>query len=144
MSATRFLSCLLVAASLLAGPSQAQDSGASQLRSSDQSNERDDAYKKWLHEDVLYIITPEEQQAFRKLTTDKDRDQFIEAFWAKRNPLPGTSHNRFKEEHYRRIAYSNAHFATTTFPGWRSDRGRIYILYGPPDEIQSHPVGGKI
>lgn len=141
----RVFSCFLAAMSALlmfALPSQAQASGALELRSLGQTNERSAIYDKWLHEDVRYIITPEELQTFRRLHTDKDRDQFIEAFWEKRNPLPGTSHNRFKEEHYRRIAYANEHFATISFPGWRSDRGRIYVLYGRPDQIESHPSGG--
>ena len=101
---------------------------------------------KWLEEDVRWIITPQERATFEKLTTDEQRDQFIVAFWERRNPAPGSAENKFKVEHYRRIAYSNAHFAFTSSkksePGWKTDRGRIYIVYGPPDSIDSHPSSG--
>jgi GWxTD domain-containing protein len=98
-------------------------------------------FKKWLDEDVRWIITDEERSAFMQLSNDEERDQFIEAFWARRDPTPDTPENEFKEEHYRRIAYSNEHFAAG-IPGWKTDRGRIYIMYGPADEIESHPSGG--
>jgi len=98
-------------------------------------------YKKWLDEDVRWIITDEERAAFKQLSNDEERDNFIEAFWARRDPTPDTEENEFKEEHYRRIAYSNEHFAAG-IPGWKTDRGRIYIMYGPADEIDSHPSGG--
>ncbi len=98
-------------------------------------------YKKWLDEDVGYIITDEERAAFKRLTTDEERQQFIEQFWLRRDPTPDTEENEFKEEHYRRIAYANEHYASG-IPGWKTDRGRIYIMYGPPDEIESHPSGG--
>jgi GWxTD domain-containing protein len=99
-------------------------------------------YKKWLDEDVRWIITDEEQKAFKLLSNDEERDQFIEAFWQRRDPTPDTIENEFKEEHYRRMAYANEHFAAG-IPGWKSDRGRMYIMYGPPDEIESHPSGGS-
>ena len=98
-------------------------------------------YKKWLNEDVVYIITDEEKTAFKRLATDEEREQFIEQFWLRRDPTPDTEENEFKEEHYRRIAYTNDHYASG-IPGWKTDRGRIYIIYGPPDEIESHPSGG--
>jgi GWxTD domain-containing protein len=98
-------------------------------------------YRKWLNEDVVYIITDEEKKAFKQLSTDDEREQFIEQFWLRRDPTPDTEENEFKEEHYRRIAYANEHYASG-IPGWRTDRGRIYIVYGPPDEIESHPAGG--
>ena len=98
-------------------------------------------YKKWLSEDVVWIISDEERAAFKQLSNDEERDQFIEAFWQRRDPTPDTVENEFKEEHYRRIAYANEHFAAG-IPGWKSDRGRMYIMYGPPDEIESHPSGG--
>jgi len=98
-------------------------------------------YKKWLAEDVAWIITDEEKSAFKKLSNDEERDQFIEQFWLRRDPTPDTVENEYKEEHYRRIAYANEHFAAG-IPGWRTDRGRIYIMFGPPDEIESHPSGG--
>ena len=98
-------------------------------------------YKKWLNEDVVYIITDEEKTAFHRLATDEEREQFIEQFWLRRDPTPDTEENEFKEEHYRRIAYTNDHYASG-IPGWKTDRGRIYIIYGAPDEIESHPSGG--
>jgi len=98
-------------------------------------------YKKWLDEDVVYIISDEERKAFKQLSNDEERDQFIEAFWQRRDPTPDTEENEFKEEHYRRIEYANEHFAAG-LPGWKTDRGRIYIMYGPADEIDSHPSGG--
>jgi GWxTD domain-containing protein len=98
-------------------------------------------YKKWLDEDVRWIITDEERSAFKQLSNDEERDQFIEAFWARRDPTPDTPENEFKEEHYRRIAYANEHFPAG-IPGWKTDRGRIYVMYGPADEIESHPSGG--
>ena len=98
-------------------------------------------YKKWLDEDVVYIISDEERKAFKQLSNDEERDQFIEAFWQRRDPTPDTEENEFKEEHYRRIEYANEHFAAG-IPGWKSDRGRIYIVYGAADEIDSHPSGG--
>jgi GWxTD domain-containing protein len=94
--------------------------------------------KKWLTEDVVHIITDQEREDFKSLTTDHDRDDFIEKFWESRNPNPGSHENKFKEEHYRRIAYSNEHF-TGGYPGWKADRSRIYIIYGPPDSIESNP-----
>ena len=90
---------------------------------------------------MRWIITDEEQKAFKLLSNDEERDQFIEAFWQRRDPTPDTIENEFKEEHYRRMAYANEHFAAG-IPGWKSDRGRIYVMYGPADEIESHPSGG--
>ena len=98
-------------------------------------------WKKWLNEDVVYIITDEERKAFTNLQTDEERQSFVEQFWLRRDPTPDTEENEFKEEHYRRIAYANDHYASG-IPGWKTDRGRIYIKYGPPDEIESHPSGG--
>ena len=98
-------------------------------------------YKKWLDEDVVWIISDEERAAFKQLSNDEERDQFIEAFWQRRDPTPDTEENEYKEEHYQRIAYANEHFAAG-IPGWKSDRGRIYIMYGKADEVESHPSGG--
>lgn len=103
--------------------------------------EMESPYKKWLDEEVPYIITNEERGAFKKLTTDDEREQFIESFWERRNPNPGNAENEFKEEYYRRIAYANEQYASG-LEGWRTDRGRIYIMYGPPDQIESNPSGG--
>jgi GWxTD domain-containing protein len=99
------------------------------------------SYRKWLDEDVRWIITDEERSAFKQLSNDEERDQFIEAFWQRRDPTPDTEENEFKEEHYQRMAYANEHFPAG-IPGWKTDRGRIYIIYGKPDEIESHPAGG--
>ena len=107
----------------------------------DYSKEIKGPYKKWLEEDVVWIITDEERRAFKLLSNDEERDQFIEAFWQRRDPTPDTEENEYKEEHYARIAYANEHFAAG-IPGWKTDRGRIYIMYGKPDEIESHPSGG--
>lgn len=98
-------------------------------------------FRKWLNEDVFYIITDEEKTSFKRLSTDEEREQFIEQFWLRRDPTPDTQENEYKEEHYRRIAYSNERFASG-IPGWKADRGRIYITFGPPDEIEDHPSGG--
>ena len=103
--------------------------------------ELDSPYRTWLEEDVVYIITPEERNAFLQLETNEEREQFIEQFWLRRSSNPDLPDNDFKEEHYRRIAYANEHFASG-IPGWRTDRGRIYIIWGKPDEIESHPTGG--
>jgi GWxTD domain-containing protein len=99
-------------------------------------------YRKWLTEDVGYIITDEERQAFKRLETDDERQSFIENFWLRRDPTPDSAENEFKEEHYRRIAYANERYASG-IPGWKADRGRIYITFGPPAEIESHPSGGS-
>ena len=104
--------------------------------------EMETPYKKWLSDEVPYIITDQERAAFKKLSTDDERESFIENFWERRNPDPSSPENEFKEEYYRRIAYTNEHYASG-IPGWKTDRGRIYIMYGPPDEIESHPSGGS-
>jgi GWxTD domain-containing protein len=102
--------------------------------------ELDTPYKKWLDEDVAYIITQEERDTFLHLQTNEERETFIEAFWQRRNPDPDSPDNSFKDEHYRRIAYANEHFASGV-PGWRTDRGRIYIMWGSPDERDEHTAG---
>lgn len=99
-------------------------------------------WKKWLNEDVTYIITDEEKSAFKHLQTDEEREQFVEQFWRRRDPTPDTEENEYKEELYRRIAYANEHYASG-IPGWKTDRGMIYIKYGPADEVESHPSGGS-
>jgi GWxTD domain-containing protein len=100
------------------------------------------AYKDWLDKDVAYIITDEERKAFKKLETDDEREKFIEDFWRRRDPDPDTDENEFREEYYERIAYANEHYASG-IPGWKTDRGRIYITWGKPDEVESHPSGGS-
>jgi GWxTD domain-containing protein len=98
-------------------------------------------YTTWLTEEVPYIITKEESDAFLRLATNEERQQYVEEFWRRRNPDPDSPENGYREEHYRRIAYANERFSSG-IPGWKTDRGRIYILWGPPDEIESHPSGG--
>jgi GWxTD domain-containing protein len=100
------------------------------------------AYKEWLDKDVAYIITDDERRAFKKLATDDERERFIEEFWRRRDPDPDTDENEYREEYYERIAYANEHFASG-IPGWKSDRGRIYITWGKPDEVETHPSGGS-
>ncbi|MBV9958914.1 MAG: GWxTD domain-containing protein [Acidobacteria bacterium] len=99
------------------------------------------AYKDWINKDVAYIITDDEKKAFNKLATDEEREQFIEQFWRRRDPDPDTDENEYKEEYYERIAYANEHFSSGK-PGWMTDRGRIYIKFGKPSEIETHPTGG--
>jgi len=149
------ISLAFVAASLLAQQTQNPDPGAptsippaNQKLTKDQRQkikrtlkELDTPYKTWLNEDVIYIISPEERSAFLQLETNEEREQFIEQFWLRRSGNPDLPDNDFKEEHYRRIAYANEHFASG-IPGWKTDRGRIYIIWGKPDEIESHPTGG--
>jgi GWxTD domain-containing protein len=103
--------------------------------------ELDSAYRQWLTEDVTYIISPDERNAFLQLDTNEEREQFIEQFWLRRSNNPDLPDNDFKEEHYRRIAYANEHYASG-IPGWKTDRGRMYIMWGPADEVESHPTGG--
>ena len=103
--------------------------------------ELDNTYRQWLQEDVTYIISPDERNAFLQLDTNEEREQFIEQFWLRRSSNPDLPENDFKEEHYRRIAYANEHFASG-IPGWKTDRGRMYIMWGPADEVDSHPTGG--
>jgi GWxTD domain-containing protein len=103
-------------------------------------------YQKWLDEDVRWIITDQERADFKKLLSDKQPDPvidaFIEEFWERHNPTPGSPENKFKEEHYQRIAYTNQHFAEE-IPGWKTDRGRFYIMYGPPEKVERQPPAGK-
>jgi GWxTD domain-containing protein len=99
------------------------------------------AYESWLKDEVPDIITEDERRAFLILSTNEEREQFIETFWDRRNPEPESPSNTFREEHYRRLAYADEHFASG-IPGRKTDRGRIYIIWGPPDEIESHPTGG--
>ncbi len=130
MTATRlFAACAVLCATLGAQTKQ-------------HKRDSESAYGKWLDVDVAYIITDAERKAFTRLGTDDEREQFVEQFWRQRDPTPDTDENEFKEEHYRRIAYANEHFASG-IPGWKTDRGRIYIIHGPPDEIESHAAGGS-
>ena len=101
-----------------------------------------EAYKKWINNDVAYIITDEEKKAFKALVTDEERENFIENFWRRRDPNPDTEENEYREEYYERIAYANEHYASG-IPGWKTDRGRTYIAWGKPDSVESHPSGGS-
>jgi GWxTD domain-containing protein len=93
-------------------------------------------HKKWLEEEVVYIITDLEKEVFLKLDSDRERDQFIDAFWKQRDPTPGSPENEFKTEHYRRINHANHFFGRTTpKAGWKTDRGEIYIILGEPNDI---------
>lgn len=100
------------------------------------------AWQRWVEQDVVYIIQPEEKRAYLDLRTDEERTEFIRQFWERRDPTPGTPRNEAKEEHYRRIAAANTRYTIPNSPGWRSDRGAMYIRFGPPDEIESHPARG--
>jgi GWxTD domain-containing protein len=136
-------SFVLAAASLTGvaqDPRQSQDDPMTKPRNV--KPELKKAYKDWLEKDVTYVITDEERKAFKKLATDDERERFIEEFWRRRDPDPDTDENEFKEEYYERIAYANEHFASG-MPGWKSDRGRIWIMYGKPDERETHPMGGN-
>ncbi|HEV2620163.1 MAG TPA: GWxTD domain-containing protein, partial [Acidobacteriaceae bacterium] len=107
----------------------------------DLKNELHGVYKTWLEQDVKWLITDTEEQAFKHLSNDEERDSFIENFWRRRNPNPDSPDNTFRDEIYSRIQYANDHFAAG-MPGWLTDRGHIYIAYGPPDDKDQHPGGG--
>src|SRR6187399_2500267 len=149
MSIVRFSKSLLVTVSLLGvaavgawaqkpEPTQTTDISG---KARNVKPELKTAYKKWLDNDVDYIITDQERKAFKALATDEERENFIEQFWRRRDPNPDTEENEFREQYYERIAYANEHYASG-IPGWKTDRGRIYITWGKPDSIESHPSGG--
>src|SRR5436190_5491081 len=141
------LSVVLLALAFLVTPSPAQKKKNDNQNPDPRERERNvkpelkRVYKDWLEKDVAYIITDEERKAFRKLETDDERERFIEEFWRRRDPDPDTDENEYREEYYERIAYANEHYASG-IPGWKTDRGRIYIVYGKPDEVETHPAGG--
>ena len=130
LQASTLLLALLIAFPSTAGQSRQQ-----------RAEEGDDYYRQWLETDVLYIISPQEKDIFEKLSTGEEKDHFIEQFWFRRDLDPRTAVNEFKEEHYRRIAYANDKYHSG-IEGWRTDRGMIYILFGPPDGLEKHPEGG--
>src|SRR2546430_2451290 len=118
---------------------------AQQQKPARQTNQKEEipkVYREWPDKDVAYIITPQERAAYKKLQTDEERENFIELFWRRRDPDPDTDENEYREEYYERIAYANEHY-TSGIPGWKTDRGRIYIMYGKPDEVETHPSGGS-
>ncbi|MGH9818869.1 MAG: GWxTD domain-containing protein, partial [Pyrinomonadaceae bacterium] len=134
----------LVSVSIQAQKDKDKDKNPTDDISKNQRNvkpELKDVYKKWINTDVAYIITKDEKKAFYALTTDDERENFIENFWRRRDPDPDTEENEYRDQYYERIAYANEHF-TSGIPGWKTDRGRIYITWGKPDEIESHPSGG--
>ena len=140
-----FLAALLAAIvglGLFEGLATAQKKNDSKRRRKAIQREMASPYKRWLREEVPHIITGDERKTFTSLSTDEEREQFIEQFWERRNPSPGSPENEFREEYYRRIAYANERFSSG-WPGWKTDRGRIYIMYGPPDEREQHPMGGN-
>ena len=149
-----FSTCLVLASHCVAGHCVAQEqpapqdtakpSGTSEVkkRAKKLRAELSDVDKTWLMEEVPYIISDEERRAFLELGTAEEREQFIEIFWRNRNPDPESPVNPVREEHYRRLAYADEHFASGV-PGRKTDRGRIYIIWGPPDEIETHPTGGS-
>jgi GWxTD domain-containing protein len=149
----RYLKCLLILAFLGLGlnfnnavssatPSAAKKTAKAKSKRNTGEGDQTQYYKKWLEEDAAYIISDEERGVFKALKNEEEREAFIDQFWARRDPDPRSHDNSFKEEHYRRIAYANQNYASG-IPGWRTDRGRIYIMYGKPDELESHPTGGS-
>ncbi len=141
----------LCAPSLMSfGTAFAQDDKQEKKRQKEQKDRQKKAieetvnsvYKRWLDEDVRWIITDEERKTFKTLKTDDEREQFIEQFWLRRDPDPDTDSNEYREEYYQRIAYANEKF-TSGIPGWKTDRGRIYIMFGKADQVESHPSGGS-
>jgi GWxTD domain-containing protein len=122
---------------------QAKDAQAKaqQKKQKDLEKELLPVYREWLNGPVSYIITPEERSAFLHLETNEERENFIENFWERRNPDPGSADNTYKEDYYERIAYTNEHYSSG-IPGWKTDRGRIYLMWGKPDDVESHPAGG--
>lgn len=140
-----FVFVLIAAAAIIAVAQRPDKNNPSQDPNDKPRNvkpELKEAYKKWVNNDVAYIITKEERKAFMALVTDEERENFIENFWRRRDPNPDTEENEYREEYYERIAYSNEHFASG-IPGWKTDRGRTYIAWGKPDSIESHPSGGS-
>jgi len=136
------LMLMLVAGSAPAALAQDKEKKQKDPNERKKKEELKSVYKRWMDEDVNYIITDEERKAFKALKTDEERDQFIEQFWLRRDPDPDTPENEYKDQYFERIQYANEKFASG-IPGWKTDRGRIYITFGKPDEIDSHPAGGS-
>jgi GWxTD domain-containing protein len=145
-SLTPSLAALLLACAMLTFshdlPAQSPSAGQKFIAGDSAPTPLAGPYRTWLDQDVSWIISDDERSAYTALQTNPERLTFITGFWARRNPDPGSSENKFKEEHYRRLAYANVHFATS-HPGWMSDRGRVYIVYGKPDSIDAYPSGGS-
>ena len=132
----------LGAIAVLAQPPDKKDPNDPTKNTRNVKKEVNDVYKKWKNNDVAYIITPEEKKAFDALKSDEERENFIENFWRRRDPNPDTEENEYRDQYYERIAYANEHFASG-IPGWKTDRGRIYIAWGKADSVESHPSGGS-
>ena len=139
---TAFLSSVLSVSFLFLPVFGSQEEEKEKVSNSIRQEEIDNYYDKWLNQDGVYIITGEERSVFETLSTPEERERFIEQFWLRRDPNPRTAANEVKEEHYRRIAYSHEFFFSGK-PGWKTDRGRIYIIHGPPAEKETHPSGGS-
>ena len=139
-SIAAFTILLTVAASV----TRAQNKQTQSPEDKDRKVKREEnrAFQEWPKRDVFLIITPEEQSAFDKLKTNEEREHFIDEFWRRRDPTPDTEENEYKDEYYERVAYANEHFSSGK-AGWLTDRGRIYVKWGKPDEIESHPAGGQ-
>jgi GWxTD domain-containing protein len=131
------LMVVLASAGVLAGAVRAQTA-----KSSATAAQHETVWQAWVDQDVRWIITQREKQAFLSLKTDDERAEFVKQFWERRNPTPGSAGNAFKEAYYQRVAYANQHFRGKGEPGWATDRGHVYIVFGPPDEIDAHPQGG--
>ncbi len=140
-SSRAFLTPLLSAGTLIIVAALALTAWQSKPADSPTQQARADFFQRWLNEDVAYIISPAERDAFNRLQSNEEREKFIDQFWLRRDPTPGTVENEFKDEHYRRISYAGRFASRLGTPGWKTDRGRIYITFGPPDEIDSHPTG---
>ncbi|MBK9706234.1 MAG: GWxTD domain-containing protein [Acidobacteria bacterium] len=119
----------------------AQDTNKDKQKRKQSTESLKSVYKRWVDEDVRWIITDEERKTFMSLKTDDEREQFIEQFWLRRDPDPDTDVNEYREDYYQRIAYANEKY-TSGIPGWKTDRGRMYIMFGKPDQVESHPSGG--
>ena len=138
---TRFLSVstfLVISQMLITLPIPALAANLPQGKTLEESS--DTFLKAWLWQDVAYLASDAEKTAYLNLASDPERYAFIERFWQQRDPSPGTTENEFRDQHYWRINYANERFGGTE-QGWKSDRGRIYITWGPPDQIESHPSG---
>ncbi len=147
LALTLIVSCFAIPNGAAFAQSEKQDKKKEDKRREEKRRESEkekvkSVYKRWLDEDVRWIITDEERKTFRVLKTDDEREQFIEQFWLRRDPDPDTDVNEYREEYYQRIAYANEHF-TSGIPGWKTDRGRIYVMFGKADQIESHPSGGS-
>ena len=134
----RLITCLSFGFAIVVGLFAVQDSSLTSFASSNTAPK--EVYHRWLNEDVAYIITSNERKAFNLLKTDEQREAFIEQFWRRRDPNPSTDKNEYREEYYSRIAYANENF-TSSVPGWKTDRGRIYITFGKPDKVESLSAG---